>query len=326
MSVLQEIITTYLPTKRKQTPSGWISFNAVCCQHNGHSIDKRGRGGIILKEEGVSYHCFNCGFKCSWQPGNTLSFKMKKLLSWMQIEDDIIAKVGLQLIKDSTANIKIYKNTIPSISFEDKQLPLDFIPLDDVSALSDSQYQIMQYLVERNLYLEDTQFYFSSSIAYKDRLIIPFYFSNNLVGWTARSIKNKTPKYITQSQPGFIYNYDKQTNEKQCVIVCEGPFDALHIQGASILGSEISAQQLLLLKKLDKEIIVVPDRDKAGKKLLYQSLDLDFSISMPNWNSKINDVSDAVNKYGRALTLHSIIQAKQNNKLKIKLGIKKWFS
>jgi hypothetical protein len=42
MSIITDTINSYLPAKRKQTPSGWISFNAVCCD------DKRQRGGLIF--------------------------------------------------------------------------------------------------------------------------------------------------------------------------------------------------------------------------------------------------------------------------------------
>ena len=69
MSVVAETVLTYLPPKRKTTPSGWTSFNAPRCHHNGHTADKRQRGGLISNADGgVSYHCFNCGFKASWQP------------------------------------------------------------------------------------------------------------------------------------------------------------------------------------------------------------------------------------------------------------------
>ena len=39
-------ITTILPAKHKRTASGWVSFNAVCCTHNGENQDKRQRGGV----------------------------------------------------------------------------------------------------------------------------------------------------------------------------------------------------------------------------------------------------------------------------------------
>jgi len=80
MSIVAETVLTYIPPKRKKTPSGWISFNAPCCQHNGQTVDTRQRGGIIQEGENISYHCFNCGFKASWQPGRNLSYKFRNLL------------------------------------------------------------------------------------------------------------------------------------------------------------------------------------------------------------------------------------------------------
>ena len=57
MSIVKEILSTFLPAKRKQTPSGWISYNAPCCHHNGTSADTRGRGGLISNGDGgLSYH------------------------------------------------------------------------------------------------------------------------------------------------------------------------------------------------------------------------------------------------------------------------------
>ncbi len=84
MSVVNEIVLTSLPSKRKQTPSGWLSFNAPCCHHNGHTADTRGRGGLISNSDGgVSYHCFNCGFKQVGNPAVIFLHKMRKLLQWL---------------------------------------------------------------------------------------------------------------------------------------------------------------------------------------------------------------------------------------------------
>ena len=75
-------ILAYLPAKKKQTPSGWLSFNAVCCQHNGSTQDRRGRGGLKATEAGWSYHCFNCSYTASFILGRTVSYKARKLLGW----------------------------------------------------------------------------------------------------------------------------------------------------------------------------------------------------------------------------------------------------
>ena len=44
-------LLSYIPQKRKHTSSGWISFNAPCCVHQGESQDKRLRGGIKQQED-----------------------------------------------------------------------------------------------------------------------------------------------------------------------------------------------------------------------------------------------------------------------------------
>ena len=48
MNSVFDIVTAHLPPKRKTTPSGWTSFNAPCCIHNGDSADTRQRGGLYL--------------------------------------------------------------------------------------------------------------------------------------------------------------------------------------------------------------------------------------------------------------------------------------
>lgn len=51
-------VVSFLPSKRKQTSSGWISFNAPCCVHQGENQDKRQRGGMKPGTDGSwSFHC-----------------------------------------------------------------------------------------------------------------------------------------------------------------------------------------------------------------------------------------------------------------------------
>ena len=80
-------ILAYLPAKKKQTPSGWLSFNAVCCQHNGSTKDTRGRGGLKASDQGWSYHCFNCNYTASFILGRNVSFKARRLLAWMGVPE-----------------------------------------------------------------------------------------------------------------------------------------------------------------------------------------------------------------------------------------------
>ena len=325
MSIVSDIITAYLPSKRKTTPSGWTSFNAPCCHHNGNTADTRGRGGLISEGDTVSFHCFNCGFKASWQPGRGVSKGLRRLLIWLGAPDDAINKLTLDVMRiNEGVEVKQRKIEIPT--FETVPLPADAIKLTDITEFNKFSMAILEYMAARNLNLDDTDYYWSPSLGYRDRLIIPFYYEKRIVGWTARTIiADKQPKYLTETQPGYVYGLDEQGHNKVFAIVCEGPVDAIHVEGCALTGSEIGDQQAILINRLGKDIIVVPDRDKAGSKLIEAAIERGWSVSLPDWIEGINDIGDAVSKYGRLYTLYSIASAAETSPLKIRLRAKKWF-
>ena len=327
MSIVFDTLTQYLPPKRKTTPSGWTSFNAPCCIHNGDSADKRQRGGLISNgDEGVSYHCFNCGFKCSWQPGRNLSGKMRRLLQWLNAPDDTINKLALTVMQENEG-IQTTQQLVELPTFKTVPLPDDAIKIADITEFNKYSLAILEYMSTRGLNLDDTDYYWSPSLGYRDRLIIPFLYEKRIVGWTARTVQSdKQPKYMSEQQPGFVYGLDEQGHNKVFCIVCEGPMDAIHIDGVALLGSEVKDQQAMIINKVGKQIIVVPDRDQAGAKLIDQAIELGWSVSLPEWTDDINDIGDAVAKYGRLYTLYSIVNNAESNELKIRLRSKKWLS
>jgi hypothetical protein len=327
MNVVAETVLTYLPPKRKTTPSGWTSFNAPCCHHNGHTADKRNRGGLISNPDGgVSYHCFNCGFKASWQPGRNFSHKLRKLLQWLGAPDDIINKVAFDVMRENEG-VDVQEHVAKLPTFNTVPLPDDATKVADIKNFDKYSLAILEYMSSRNLNLDDTDYYWSPSLGYRDRLIVPFYYEKRIVGWTGRSIvADKKPKYLTEVQPGFVYGLDEQGPNKIFCIVVEGQLDAIHIDGCALGGSEIADQQAMLLNRLQKQIIVVPDRDKAGSKLVEESIEKGWCVSMPEWSQDICDVGDAVSKYGRLYTLYSIVNAANESPLKIRLRAKKWFT
>ena len=326
MSIVSDTITAHLPGKRKTTPSGWTSFNAPCCQHNGNSADTRGRGGLISEGDTVSYHCFNCGYKASWQPGRAVSVKLRKLLQWLNCTDDTITKLTFDVMRINEG-VEVAERKIELPTFSTVPLPPDAVKIADITEFNKFSIAIVEYMAARNLNLDDTDYYWSPSLAYRDRLIIPFYYEKRIVGWTARTITaDKQPKYLMEVQPGFVYGLDEQGYNKVFAIVCEGQVDAIHIDGCALGGSEINDAQALLINKLNKDIIVVPDRDHAGKKLVEQAIDKGWGVSMPEWSQEINDIGDAVDKYGRLYTLYSIASAAETSPLKIRLRAKKWFT
>jgi 5S rRNA maturation endonuclease (ribonuclease M5) len=252
---------------------------------------------------------------------------MRKLLQWMSTPDDIINKVALDVMRENEGVIvQQHKALLPT--FETVPLPESARKLQEWAGgdVDKNLMKIFEYMKERNLYMDDTEYYWTPELAYRDRLIIPFYYEGRVVGWTGRSVQaDKKPKYLTEVQPGFVYGLDEQSYNKAFTIVCEGQIDAIHIEGCALGGSEVSDQQAMLLKKLQKQIIIVPDRDTAGSKLIQTAIDHGWSVSMPEWSQDIKDVSEAVNKYGRLYTLYSIVNGAEESALKIKLRQKKWF-
>ena len=74
-------ILSVIPGKKKLTHGGWHSFNAICCSRRGHKTDTRGRGGIKFDGQfNWSYHCFNCGFKCGFMLGKSITQNTKNIL------------------------------------------------------------------------------------------------------------------------------------------------------------------------------------------------------------------------------------------------------
>ena len=317
MSLIADTILSHLPYSRKSTPSGWISFNAICCQ------DKRNRGGFIMDGESLSYHCFNCGFKASWQPGRSISVKMRQLFQLLSIPTDIISKIYIEALRLKDTEIIQQESLVPK--FIPKTLPKGSKRIIDLlDDPSDKLIQVIEYIYSRSLTLEDYDFFWSNEEGLDNRLIIPYYFRNQIVGYTCRRIDEGKPKYLADQQPGYVFNLDHQNYSRQFVIVCEGQFDALSIDGIAVMSNEINKQQSMLINQLGKQVIVVPDRDEPGLNILNSAMEYNYSVSMPDWDKDVKDVNDAVKKYGKIQTLLMIKHAVLETELKIKLRSKEW--
>jgi DNA primase len=154
-------------------------------------------------------------------------------------------------------------------------------------------------------------------------VIIPFYHDGKVVGYTGRKITEGKPKYLTDSQNGYVFNLDRQAYNRSCVIVVEGQFDAIAVDGVAIMTNEPNETQCARLNALGKQVIVVPDRDQPGAKLVKAALDNNWNVSLPPWEEDVKDVADAVKRYGRLYTLTTILNYQEANKIKIQLLQKK---
>jgi hypothetical protein len=306
-------VVSFLPGKRKQTASGWISFNAPCCIHRGDTQDKRSRGGIKPGTNGSwSYHCFNCGYTASFVLGRNLTFKARRLLEWMNVPTEEIERINLESLKHKSIEGLLGErqeivNKLQNIEFEDRDLPADTQPLNQTAE---------QYLRSRCIPLD---YPFMYKTMPRPGVVIPFTHDNQVVGHTTRFLDDRTPRYIQDIQHGYVFGTDLQQATWQTAIVVEGVFDALSISGLAVLHAEINDAQVRLIRSLGRDIIVVPDQDEAGMKLVDRAVELGWSVSMPDWPADVKDVNDAVIRWGKLATLITIMQAKETSRIKIEL-------
>jgi hypothetical protein len=309
-------ILQFLPAKHKTSSSGWISFNAPCCQHNGENQDRRSRGGLKLSDEGWSFHCFNCGYTASFVLGRNLSYKARKLLTWLNVPSEDIERINLESLRHKSiagllSERQQVSNELQGIHFEERE-----ITFGELLTAEDTQH--WEYLLNRSAAANYPYMRPMLSTG-RDSVIVPFTYNHKIVGHCQRFLDDRTPKYINDIQPGYVFGTDLQNDSWQHVLVMEGVFDALSIAGLAVLHAEINDAQVRLIRSLGKQVIVVPDQDAPGMKLVDRAVELGWSVSMPDWGDDVKDVNDAVIKYGRLGALLIIMQAREHSKIKIEL-------
>lgn len=301
VTAVHSLLLDNLPLRKKRTPSGWISFNCPMCS------DKRGRGGIRIGGSKISYHCFNCPFRTGWTPTPFIGKRFITLAERMGAQPQQIQDTQLLLLQHRD---ELEGTDIETYAYLPQKIPTMEMPDDAVNILDIPEHPIAEYARERGVYGKYPLFQLQE-IEYKNRLVIPFFFNEEVVGWTGRHIsKDQKLRYlINMPQRGdYIFNVDRFIDpDREIAILVEGVIDAILLDCMGLIGSEISEGQLALMKKLSQRIIVCPDLDSPGSKLMDQALELGLEVSIPTWHRSVDDPAKACSQYGRLATAASII-------------------
>lgn len=331
---LYDFLIDKISFNHKHTPSGWIKFNGPCCVHNGERRpDSKQRAGIINHNGILTYNCLNCGFKAGWSSGHMLSKNMKKLLEWLNVSSEEIRDIQFKLfqLKNLTSDEQEKTSSLAKLvtkSFHNVPLPEKSTLISKTVLNTKDFIDVVLYLNSRGEEILTSYDYYYSPLKtleedFSRKIIIPFKYQDRIVGWTARSVDTGKKKYYSNCQPNFLFNneilYDYQ---RKYVVVVEGPFDAIAIDGVAVLGNKISKGQIEWLKSSKKEIIVLPDRDNKKSHLVDTALENDWYVSFPwnpcgVWETTIKDAADAVKTYGKLFTIKCIMDYKTKNKTSI---------
>lgn len=315
---VHKLLLEHLPPKSHKTPSGWQVFNCPMCS------DRRKRAGVITDGAKVSYHCFNCNYTTGWSPSPFVGKKYKDLATALGASSLQIHQAQVELLKHSdeleTAELDS-DYAFNFTKFNVVALPENTVMLDSLP----EEHELVQYAKSRGIWGLYPLLHFPD-IVYKRRLVVPFTYNGDVVGWTGRHVSppdKNTPKYYQNMPSGYVFNIDRFSgSQREIVIVTEGIFDAILVDGVSVIGNTVTSDQAHLIQQLGKRVIVCPDRDEAGKQLIEQAVALGWEVSFPPWAATIKDASDACATYGRLATVASIIKHATNNKLKIQVKTK----
>lgn len=335
-NVTDFILKTWMSTRKtKQTPKGWQSGNAPCCPHNGESRDTRGRGGTKIDSStgGIVYSCFNCGFKTGYTPGKKLYHKTRKLLSWMGASERDISRMVIEAmrVRDTSLFVEVEEKVHDEIDFKERELPAgalsfeqwaEFYILKGSNVYPGGLLTAVQYASSRMGDISNMDLYWTedNEMAMNKRLIIPFTWKGKIVGYTARSLKKLIrPKYLNNVDSNYVFGTDNLVKESDFVLVFEGPIDAILMNGVAVLSNIVSVEQADLIEDLGKKVIVVPDMESTGTRLIDSAIEFGWHVSFPEWEDDVKDAGEAVQRYGKLFTLKTIISNILSSKLKIEL-------
>jgi hypothetical protein len=313
---LEEVIrNSGVLSGRPPTADGW--HNVKCAVCNDYKI----RGGFKFEPEGVGYHCFNCGTTAVHKnTSRKFSDAMMKVITSFGIDLDAARGTLFSAFASESSEPppKIDKRLLPAPTIE---LPPTMFPLNP-----EKHERYVNYIESRGLSVDSWRWYVSvpGDREWANRLIVPIYnHRDQLVFFQGRTIIKDKKRWHTPQlrKTSVIFQHKKLYTHGESVIVCEGVFDALSVDGVAILGSSFSDYHLAELNKFRGKKIIVPNKDENGYQMALEALEAGFSLAFPDIGS-CGDLNEAVVQYGKLYVEDQIYQTVAEGELaRFKLSI-----
>lgn len=223
-----------------------INLRCKICGDSKKSKIKK-RGWILFDTEKITYYCFNCSASMSFK-----SF-VKELNK--EVHDKYFRKKDLHNFNISKVEAKVIieqkKNISEVKDISDKIIPFSFLLTSRTltsRTLKELQVKALKEVLRRKIpkiyydkFLVCYDMY-SKEFDYSNRLIIPFYDSNNIMyAFQGRSLyEGQIPKYKTYNNSNTkIFNFFN-VDPNKIVIITEGPIDSLFVNNGIATSGKIS--------------------------------------------------------------------------------------
>jgi|LakMenEpi03Aug12_release.lakeMendotaPanAssembly.Ray.scaffolds.fasta_scaffold05161_17 hypothetical protein len=321
-SKLTNLIHTHIPLTGKTSATGFQQIRCACCS------DHSPRGGWKIEPSEIVYHCFNCGIASGWKLGDEKIRKdFEQILKAFGVPVHELNEIKSQLFfnqpprqEDKTITLEtLHKVNLytPEVS-----LPEGSVRLDE-SHINECQFLLNKY----RLTCHDYPFFVSTTLP--NRVIIPFYKQSKVIYWQARTIlSDERLRYrnCEVKKEAVIFNNDElfRYSEKP-LFICEGVFDAIHVNGISLLGSKLTESKIELLRKSRRELVFVIDKDANGQSLAFHVLKEKLGsitfVTNPSTTKSKADISSRIVETGKIWTMYELLQNRIYDEKKAKLYI-----
>lgn len=318
----------------RPSSGGWVTGNCPVCVRMGEPRpDTKQRGGFQFGDDEWVYHCFNCGFKTGWSKGHRMSWGARTLLEGFGFERSDIQRLNIELMREEeTANLL---NPLPEVKpafhphWPEMELPdgAKLLTKTDPISIPENFERGLDMLSDRHLLHWHDWAYTGDDFKFRKRIILPYRYKNRVVGYNARFIgkpPDGTPKYLVKKPPHFVFNLDRQNPNRNSVVVVEGDYDAISIDGVALGSNSLSDEQASLINQLNKKVVLLPDADEPGRALIEPAIEQGWGVSFPEWMDHYKDANEASIAYGRSFVLRSILASATDNPTKIRVLAKKY--
>jgi hypothetical protein len=280
---------------------------------------KKSRGFFYQKKSNTNYKCHNCGINIS------LNNFLKR------VDPTLHSQFSMEKFKNGHVG-KNFTVEEPKFVFEKPKFKRSL----NLPKSFDNQ-KAKEYLENRKI--DPNKFYYAekfkewvnslihtfdqSTLKYEEeRIIIPLYYKNNLIGFQGRAINPSPLKYITimlDEDAPKVYGYDDLDLTKP-VYVVEGPFDSTFVKNSiAMCGADVNLSDLNI-----SHPIYVYDNEPRNKEIHSRMINqISGGNSIVIWPSTINekDVNDMVLN---GHNVQSVIESNTYSGLKAKLKFNEW--
>lgn len=291
-----ELIGSYLPLKKVGR-----NYRGLCPFHSERSPS------FYVSPERQSYHCFGCGVG-----GTVITFVMQfekldfpdavRLLGkrlGLRVEEEAVsgknqiiydacekaARFFEQMLqKSAVAQRYLEKRGLKQITI--KRFRLGFAPAGNTLRGTVSKLGLRdEALLEAGLLVKKD----SGLIDYfRERIIFPiFSLSGKVVGFGGRVLDDSEPKYLNSPESRIFHKGEilygifqtKTYLREELPILVEGNFDLLSLVDKGInnciasLGTALTPEQSLLIRRYNRQVVMCYDGDEAGQKACRRSME-----------------------------------------------------